>query len=1081
MANKIYLGNINISTSKFGSGDTSMYIGATKVYPTEVVVRDYFTIVALENGSVTWSGSTNANTLSYSKDGGQTWTTTDRTTTINVSSGDTVMFKGTCTPSGNSGIGRFSSTSNYNIKGNLMSLSYGDSFESQTSVRQHEFHGLFQDSTKLIYADELEVPATTLATACYDSLLRDCTNLLTAPEFPATTMANTCYSCMLQGTSITTAPALPATTLAPQCYYGLFERCTGLTEAPLLPATSVTSSAYNYMFQYASNLSAVTCLALSGLGSQSSWMNGVAATGVFTKDKNASWTAGNDGIPIGWTVKNYFVPEFEYLTFEALESGTFKFSGNSVDYSLDNGATWTSLGSNTASPTVNSGETIMFKAQLSPGQYKGVGKFSSTGRFNAMGNTMSLLYGDNFSGQTSLTGKAFALYNLFGSCSGLINAENLVLPATTLDSQCYTNMFFYCSSLTAAPALPATTLANNCYYGMFYGCSSLTAAPSLPATTLDTSCYNQMFCSCTSLTTAPVLSAATLLWNCYCNMFNGCSNLSSITCLATDISANSCTNNWVYGVAASGTFIKAEGMNGWSSGNNGIPNGWAEFDINIKSYLKFNAKSSGTIGWSGTSTSNTLSYSTDSGSTWSTPSDTLSVSVASGDTVMFKGTCTQLTSSGSEGIGRFSGTTAQVEVKGNIMSLLYGDNFSGQTSLSGKNLVFHSLFKSCTSLTNAEYMLIPSSTIPTQGCQNMFYGCSGLTAAPQLIATTLGEHAYIRMFEGCTSLTSAPPTLPASSLTYQCYYSMFADCTSLATAPSIEATSLSGRSCMDMFKNCTSLEESPTLKAQTLANECYFRMFSGCTSLSGITCLATDISATNCTYSWVSGVANSGTFTKAAGFSNWTSGVNGIPTNWTVQEPSSTTDYLTFEYLEGGSLYFDGNGNLEYSVNGGSWETFYFGSFNQGDVVRFRGNITSIKPYGDYGIGHFEAYGGSFNAKGTPASLIYGDNYADYADVTTSYCYKGLFRDCNALIDASEMVLSAPVLAEGCYYEMFKDCRSLSGITCLATDISAIDCTYSWVSGVNHIGTFTKAASMTSWNIDDDSGVPMDWTVQDYS
>ena len=37
--------------------------------------------------------------------------------------------------------------------------------------------------------------------------------------------------------------------------------------------------------------------------------------------------------------------ENEYLTFVALESGTFKFSGNSINYSLDSGSTWTSLAS----------------------------------------------------------------------------------------------------------------------------------------------------------------------------------------------------------------------------------------------------------------------------------------------------------------------------------------------------------------------------------------------------------------------------------------------------------------------------------------------------------------------------------------------------------------------------------------------------------------------------------------------------------------------------------------------------------------------------------------------------------------
>ena len=61
-------------------------------------------------------------------------------------------------------------------------------------------------------------------------------------------------------------------------------------------------------------------------------------------------------------------------------------------------------------------------------------------------------------------------------------------------------------------------------------------------------------------------------------------------------------------------------------------------------------------------------------------------------------------------------------------------------------------------------------------------------------------------------------------------------------------------------------------------------MFQGCTSLSSITCLATNISATNCTYQWVMNVATSGTFIKADGMNDWTTGTSGIPTNWTVQD-----------------------------------------------------------------------------------------------------------------------------------------------------------------------------------------------------
>ena len=91
-----------------------------------------------------------------------------------------------------------------------------------------------------------------------------------------------------------------------------------------------------------------------------------------------------------------------YLTFKAVTNGTFKFSGNSVSYSLDNGSTWTSLASNTNSPTVQAGNTIMWKANgLTPTSSAGIGRFSSTGQFDIVGNIMSLVSGDSFTEATT--------------------------------------------------------------------------------------------------------------------------------------------------------------------------------------------------------------------------------------------------------------------------------------------------------------------------------------------------------------------------------------------------------------------------------------------------------------------------------------------------------------------------------------------------------------------------------------------------------------------------------------------------------------------------------------------------------
>ena len=245
-----------------------------------------------------------------------------------------------------------------------------------------------------------------------------------------------------------------------------------------------------------------------------------------------------------------------YLTFEAIESGTFRFLGatsaHTLSYSLDNGTTWITLAHNTKTPTINAGNTIIWKGNLTPIHYKGIGNFVATGKFDVYGNIMSLLYEDDFVEQISLTDKTFAFYNLFFDNSKVVSAQNLILPATTLVSHCYESMFYGCTSLTTAPELPATTLAEYCYSMMFDGCTSLTTAPELPATTLVTYCYG--------------------------GMFNGCTNLNYIKMLAIGITARYSLDNWVNGVSSTGTFVKVAAIP-FLTGASGIPSGWAVVEV----------------------------------------------------------------------------------------------------------------------------------------------------------------------------------------------------------------------------------------------------------------------------------------------------------------------------------------------------------------------------------------------------------------------------------------------------------------------------------------------------------------------
>lgn len=125
----------------------------------------------------------------------------------------------------------------------------------------------------------------------------------------------------------------------------------------------------------------------------------------------------------------------------------------------------------------------------------------------------------------------------------------------------------------------------------------------------------------------------------------------------------------------------------------------------------------------------------------------------------------------------------------------------------------------------------PPTSIPSDDCFNrMFFGCTNLTTAPELPATTLAAHCYDSMFGNCTNLTTAPD-LPATTLAGSCYSQMFLGCTSLTSAPELPATILAEYCYSSMFNGCTNLTTAPVLPATTLVKYCYGYMFQGCTKL----------------------------------------------------------------------------------------------------------------------------------------------------------------------------------------------------------------------------------------------------------
>lgn len=135
-------------------------------------------------------------------------------------------------------------------------------------------------------------------------------------------------------------------------------------------------------------------------------------------------------------------------------------------------------------------------------------------------------------------------------------------------------------------------------------------------------------------------------------MFDQCANLNYVKCLATDISAQGSTGFWLNGVAATGTFVKADGMDDWTVGPqdewgsiHGIPAGWTvknaseEVASMNETPLTIEATEDATTVTITNPLALTIEYSTDGGTSWTSANNaTITISgINSGKTVLLRG------------------------------------------------------------------------------------------------------------------------------------------------------------------------------------------------------------------------------------------------------------------------------------------------------------------------------------------------------------------------------------------------------------------------------------------------------------
>lgn len=295
----------------------------------------YFTIKNVSSGNNTIgikaSSQLYRRTVYFSTNNGGSWSsvqaTTSGATITTLAPGGEVIVRHTGALGKQNDTARmytqFTSTDNYEVFGNISSLTNGTNYKNKSTMPSYAFRSLF--AGRLVAAHNLsfdsytnasdhgcngmfasslittppKLPMTELSDSCYEGMFSRCESLITAPQLPATNLSPTCYKNMFYGCiALSTAPQLPSRTLSTSCYDGMFEGCTSLVSPPELPSTTLYTSCYEGMFRGCSSLGTTPELPSDTLAARSYWamFNGCSSLTEGCNLKHVtSITKGYDG------------------------------------------------------------------------------------------------------------------------------------------------------------------------------------------------------------------------------------------------------------------------------------------------------------------------------------------------------------------------------------------------------------------------------------------------------------------------------------------------------------------------------------------------------------------------------------------------------------------------------------------------------------------------------------------------------------------------------------------------------------------------------------------------------------------
>ena len=441
----------------------------------------------------------------------------------------------------------------------------------------------------------------------------------------------------------------------------------------------------------------------------------------------------------------------------------------------------------------------------------------------------------------------------------------------------------------------------------------------------------------------------------------------------------------------------------------------------------------------------TIEYSTDN-IFWTASSDaTLTIPVAEGGCVYFRGDNASyfdfdaLMATSTMVYCHFS-LDGHFYIYGNIMSLIEKENFEYATELTGignfvsmfegneglmnhptKNLelpattltmgCYSNLFRDCSGLTRA--FALPA-TVLQQSCYDSMYRSTGVTSAVEILAEEIPASACSSMYNGCTELAYAPD-LHASVVGSEGCRSMFYNCYSLVSAPALPASVVGDRGYSNMFYNCIALANPPTLGAISIGKSAFESMFKGCSALTAAPSLGAissipEHSCENMFYGCISltDVPDLGCTSVAD------RGCYGMFQNcFALTKAPALPATSVGEY--GYCSMFNGCISLTEATDlpATSAASYCYQSMFNGCTSLTETPVISATELGDYSCeAMFYKCSSLTTAHNLPATKI------------GSHCYNTMFHSCTALTEAPE--ISATEIDENCCSSMFYNCTSLT-------------------------------------------------------